>query len=73
MGKRKKLIGQKFGRLTVVEDGKHEDCRHKWECKCECGNIVFVETSALTTGRTQSCGCLKKRTYFKSLFDSWEI
>lgn len=48
--------GQKFGRLTVIEraDGRH------YKCKCDCGNIVIVETSNLTMGTTQSCGCLQK-------------
>lgn len=28
-----------------------------WECKCECGNIVIVRGSAITSGNTKSCGC----------------
>lgn len=60
MGEYRKLIGNRYGRLTVVGDGKHENWKHKWECKCDCGNTVYVETSKLTTGHTQSCGCLQK-------------
>ena len=31
-----------------------------WQCKCECGNNNFITTSHhLTSGNTQSCGCLK--------------
>lgn len=44
---KKDLTGQKFGRLTVIEQaedyidskGKHYA---KWLCKCECGNIKIV-------------------------------
>lgn len=31
-----------------------------WTCRCDCGNIVKVASSALVTGHTKSCGCYKK-------------
>jgi len=30
------------------------------ECKCRCGNIVWVEKNKLKNGHTKSCGCLNK-------------
>lgn len=48
------LTGQKFGRLTAI---KYLGNR-KWQCKCECGNIIDVFTNNLTRGNTKSCGCL---------------
>ena len=54
------LIGEKFGRLTVIGDGTHQNWEHKWECRCECGNITYVTTKGLKSGKTRSCGCLKK-------------
>lgn len=66
MGAKRNLIGQKFGRLTVIGDGLRENWVHKWECKCKCGNIVLVDTSKLTTGHTQSCGCLQKERTSKA-------
>lgn len=57
----KNLIGQKFGRLTVLKedfiDKKH--CIH-WLCQCDCGNLVSVRTDQLKSGRAKSCGCLAK-------------
>lgn len=59
------LKGQKFGRLLVLErvedfissvNGKH---RGRWKCQCDCGNLVEVNTSDLTSGNTLSCGCYK--------------
>lgn len=50
------LTNKKFGRLTVIEWLGNS----KWKCKCECGNIVNVETSNLNNGNTKSCGCLQK-------------
>lgn len=52
------LTGQKFGRLTVVE---YLPDKHKWLCKCECGNYKEVFTSKLTSLHTKSCGCLKNK------------
>lgn len=54
MAKIKDLIGQKFGRLTVLEN-----CGNKKYCKCDCGNYTHVLTNHLLSGHTQSCGCLK--------------
>lgn len=34
-----------------------------WECECKCGNTTLVETGALTTGNTKSCGCGKQEFY----------
>lgn len=57
-----KLINQKFGRLTVIaptEQRAGNGCVI-WKCQCDCGNLVFVRTDCLTSGNTQSCGCLKR-------------
>lgn len=58
---KKNLIGQKFGRLTVIKDSgqRNNDRQIMWECKCECGNITLVATKYLTSEKTQSCGCIK--------------
>lgn len=60
-GKIKNLIGQRFGRLTVVAQTNERINRSVvWECKCDCGNTHYVQSNSLLTGRTQSCGCLLK-------------
>ncbi len=71
------LSGKTFYRLTVicrVDDfvspinGKH---RSRWKCRCECGKIVEVNGSDLTSGNTHSCGCYKldktSETHFQDL------
>lgn len=53
------LIGKKFGRLTVLERIK-TDGYFSYRCSCECGKTTVVKrTGTLTSGNTQSCGCLK--------------
>lgn len=55
------MIGQKFGRLTVVEECGRDNYRQaKWKCRCDCGNEIVVRGYSLRVGNTQSCGCLQK-------------
>ena len=55
------IIGQRFGRLTVIEMSeriKQKGCtRLKYKCKCDCGNEVYVFGENLRSGHTKSCGC----------------
>ncbi|ULT55402.1 AP2 domain-containing protein [Neobacillus drentensis] len=61
MTKRIDLTGQRFGRLTVIRFS-HTDKRYKvyWDCQCDCGNEKTIVSFNLTSGKTQSCGCLHK-------------
>ena len=60
-GNTKNLIGQKFGKLTVLKQSKTRRERHVfWICQCECGNICEVCSKELLNGNTQSCGCLAR-------------
>ena len=58
------LIGQKFGRLTVLERDTTKRSNYAyWICRCNCGNIISVRRDSLINGRTQSCGCLQKEAH----------
>lgn len=48
--------GMVFGRLTVIGQGHQPGTSL---CKCECGNIREFKNSALKSGQTSSCGCLR--------------
>lgn len=68
------ITGQIFGRWTalskVVGTGR-------WLCVCTCGVQKEVLQSNLTTGKTTSCGCLKKELQTKHgdagtpLYQAW--
>lgn len=63
MSKLLDLTGQRFGRLVVVQRaGKNARHRSLWLCICDCGNECIKEISQLRSGKTQSCGCLRKET-----------
>lgn len=55
------ITGQKFGRLTALyHAGSAKDKSALWMCKCDCGNEKVVTSTALLSGKTSSCGCLKR-------------
>ena len=48
--------GNRYGLLTAlryVPGGS----KKKWECICDCGNVVLVDGSRLRNGKVASCGC----------------
>ena len=61
--KRHDLVGEKFGRLTVIEYfGPHKKNRTPmYLCKCDCGKNKTVRGYNLTGNRTKSCGCGQAR------------
>ena len=55
-------IGERFGRLVILER------EGSWAIvKCDCGNVVKVKYSNLRSGRTRSCGCLRKEVATEEL------
>lgn len=50
-----KIEHQKFGRLLVLRKSLRGE---KYECFCDCGNIVHISKSSLIRGNSKSCGCL---------------
>mgnify|MGYP007070555145 CR=1 FL=1 len=54
----KDILGQKFGKLTVIKKVGIKRKLILWECLCDCGNTVEVIGTSLRIGETASCGCL---------------
>ena len=60
------LSGKTFGKLTVLKPtDKRIGNSIAWLCQCECGGEILVSTNHLTTGNTQSCGCLVSKGELK--------
>lgn len=53
-------VGNKYGKLTVLERAQTKKKGVHWHCRCECGNEVDVLGTSLRNGNTKSCGCLQK-------------
>lgn len=56
------MVGEKYGRLTVVEFDKIKKHKAYWKCVCDCGLTVVVCGNSLRSGNTSSCGCLRRET-----------
>lgn len=54
----KDLTGQRFGRLTVFGFVGTRKEKSFWLCHCTCGRHHVTVAGSLSSGRTQSCGCL---------------
>lgn len=60
------LVGEKYGRLTVVEFVKLQKHKTYWKCVCDCGLTVIATGNNLRSGNTKSCGCLKRESSIKN-------
>ena len=71
-------IGQRFGRLLVLEEaGRNKLKKVVWKCQCDCGNVVVRTAGDLVTGNSVSCGCYLKERITKhggckkSSYNTW--
>lgn len=81
MGKPLELVGQVFGRLTVIARAgttKDKGKASLWLCDCSCGTQgVVIRGAMLRIGKTKSCGCLQKESRIKhgqsgtKIYDIW--
>lgn len=64
-GRIKNESGKKYNSLRVIEITERREPSNGcvvWKCKCDCGNVHFVNGNALRFGKIKSCGkCNKKR------------
>ncbi len=62
------IIGQKFGRLQVINQFKAD--RQHAVCICDCGNTATMRCADLIAGQTKSCGCLKREKKTKKISET---
>lgn len=69
----KNMIGNKYGRLTVLNmAGRTEKWKYFIRCKCDCGEICFIEATSVKKLHTTSCGCLHREISSKVNFKHGE-
>ena len=59
MGKLIDMVGQKYGRLTIVSRAENDGTRARWNCVCDCGNTTILSGKHIRNGHTKSCGCYR--------------
>ena len=61
-----RLVGQRFGLLTVVEKAEETQNNYLlWRCACDCGGEILANTKQLSRGTISNCGCIPKTTQRK--------
>lgn len=71
-----KYIGQKYGRLRVIEVIKPQRGETKWRCRCDCGNEYIGIGKYIKCGNIKSCGCIAKELQenaivYKRIYKVW--
>ena len=56
------ITGQRFGKLVALSKAPSRSGKTYWLCQCDCGNQKEIQTSHLTNGLIQSCGCQHGKT-----------
>lgn len=52
------LIGQRFGAVTVIgPTAKRNNRSIVWECRCDCGNTIYLSTFNLKENPNRRCRC----------------
>jgi len=59
-------IGNRYGKLVVIQRAQHRSKNAHWLCKCNCGNSTIVDGSNLRRGQIKGCGCLIGKSHFKN-------
>ncbi|MBO6243354.1 MAG: hypothetical protein J6O41_02140 [Clostridia bacterium] len=61
------LVGQRFGRLTVLNRAeKPENSKSTsafWLCRCDCGTEKIISGNVLRQGKAKSCGCYNRDSH----------
>lgn len=69
--------GYRFGRLVTIDEVEPElysrGFFRRWECQCDCGNIIVTRENSLKSGLATSCGCnrTKHGMSHSRAFEAW--
>lgn len=67
------LSGQRFKQWTVLDDHKWLKRQTRWQCRCTCGTVKWVDARDLASGRARSCGCAKRIDLIGQQFGRWTV
>ena len=55
------LTNKKFGKWTVLSQGKQKNNQIYWKCRCDCGTEREVNGQSLRSQTSTNCGCVRKQ------------
>jgi len=53
-------IGDRYGRLVIVDAAPSRGHHRRWVCRCDCGTVKAFDQGNLRAGASKSCGCIKR-------------
>lgn len=63
MAKKINELGNRYGKLVVIQQVESKNSSVQWLCKCDCGNTKVYTGSMLRSGKATSCGCARRKDY----------
>ncbi len=63
-------VGNKYGKLLVIERAENYGTLARWKCICDCGNTCIVKGSELRNKRVKACGCRRALKFGEASFNS---
>ena len=68
-------IGNRYGKLLVIDKIRPNNKTTYWKCQCDCGNITYYTGDVLRSKRAISCGCLHStgNQKIKKLLEEYNI
>lgn len=51
------MVGNVYGKLTVLEFSGSDRGKRYYRCQCSCGTVKIIDGSSMRQGKTVSCGC----------------
>lgn len=75
MSKKIKMVGEKFGRWTILDEAGNRGNIMRYVCRCECGTIKNIRGTDLRNGHSKSCGCRRpnKVKMIGQVFSRWTV
>ena len=61
MSRVKNEVGNKYGKLIVLERSGSKNGKAAWLCQCECGNKIIATGDSLRRGQTVTCGSIEHK------------
>jgi hypothetical protein len=65
------VLGQVYGRLTVVGEIDRSQKHPRVKVRCSCGKTKTVLVQSIKSGHTKSCGCLSNEQRQAKQAQSW--
>lgn len=67
--RKESLIGERFGRLVVIDKAENKGKQTMWLCQCDCGNTKVTSRDCLKKGKSVSCKCYSNELLSKRVIE----